>query len=201
MANEIRGLKTKYHITKADGSPAKGRYFVLKIDSKDGAHAKACRAAVLMYAEMIRDHLPELSENLTSAIWSYRRMRGWELWDAYLGRSDHMQDWEPEACTPGCPGVAVFDGNFVPPRGWVHIERCDDCDRFPHDQAAAEWLTDEVGFVCIDCPAADSWYERKVMTEEEANAHEHDHFRVVIPEDSARAAVSHGKLRQWWPDD
>lgn len=29
------GLKRKYRITKADGSPTKGRYFVLKIDSKD----------------------------------------------------------------------------------------------------------------------------------------------------------------------
>ena len=108
-------------------------------------------------------------------------------------------------CDPKCPGVAVFDADFTPPKGWVHIERCDECDRFPHDQAAAEWLTDMVGFVCVDCPEPEGddgrVYDHVVMSEEEANAHKHDRFRVVIPEDSARAAVDCGKLLQWWPDE
>jgi len=82
------GLKHKYNITKADGSPAKGRYFVLKIDSKDSAHRKACQAAALMYAEMIQEHIPMLAKNIRDSISQNRRENSWDLWDAYLGRVD-----------------------------------------------------------------------------------------------------------------
>ena len=39
--------------------------------------------------------------------------------------------WTPEtACSPGCPGWAVFNGN--------EIQRCDACARFKDDDAAIE---------------------------------------------------------------
>ena len=60
------GLKFKYHITKADGSPVdeNGAYFVLKLNSKDEAHARACRAGARAYAQAIQEALPELSLDL-----------------------------------------------------------------------------------------------------------------------------------------
>ena len=197
MAAEIPGLKRKYNITKADGSEVKGRYFVLKLDSKDEAHRKACQAAALMYAEMIQDHIPDLAHDLRTAIQQHQRDRSWILWDIYLERCDF------QPCSPGCPGVAVFDANFEPPEGWVHIERCDDCNRFPHDQAAAESITGCVRFFCVDCDEEedDRGENPNILTDEEARQHEHDRFRVIIPEEFAKAAVSLGLLNQWWPDE
>jgi len=42
-------------------------YFLLRLDEgcKDKTHLEACRKAVLFYAEQIKDHLPELSKDLT----------------------------------------------------------------------------------------------------------------------------------------
>ena len=43
----------------------------------------------------------------------------------------HTPRWTPEtACSPGCPGWAVFNGN--------EIQRCDVCARFKDDDAAIE---------------------------------------------------------------
>lgn len=41
-------------------------YFVLRLDEhqKDKKHRDACISAVLHYAEQIKDHLPELSQDL-----------------------------------------------------------------------------------------------------------------------------------------
>lgn len=41
-------------------------YFILRLDEhgKDQKHINACRKAVLTYAEEIREHLPELSNDL-----------------------------------------------------------------------------------------------------------------------------------------
>lgn len=41
-------------------------YFVMRLDAggKDKTHINACRKAVLHYAELIKDHLPELSKDL-----------------------------------------------------------------------------------------------------------------------------------------
>lgn len=60
------GLKIKYHITKADGTPVdeQGVYFVLKLNSDNNAHASACIAGARAYAEAIKDTLPRLAEDL-----------------------------------------------------------------------------------------------------------------------------------------
>jgi len=44
----------------------KAEYFVMRVDqhAKDQIHAEACRKAVCYYAELIKDHLPELSKDL-----------------------------------------------------------------------------------------------------------------------------------------
>lgn len=63
MKNNI-GLIHKYNIQKADGRACKGDYFILKLDSKDPYHKKACIAAVLKYAEKIKNHLPQLSKDI-----------------------------------------------------------------------------------------------------------------------------------------
>ena len=60
------GLKMKYRLEKADGRPVdpQGVYFVLKLNSDDLAHGRACRLAARCYAHEIHDHLPELSDDL-----------------------------------------------------------------------------------------------------------------------------------------
>lgn len=44
----------------------KAEYFVLRMDKNgsDPVHIEACRKAVLVYAEEIKNHLPQLSEDL-----------------------------------------------------------------------------------------------------------------------------------------
>jgi hypothetical protein len=49
------GLKLKYKVTKPDGTPCTGNYFVLKLDSKDPANAKASQKAVLKYAQKTKN--------------------------------------------------------------------------------------------------------------------------------------------------
>ena len=62
------GLHARYHVEKTDGTPIDPRaeYFLLRVDEfgKDPKHISACRKAVLMYAEEIKEHLPELSKDL-----------------------------------------------------------------------------------------------------------------------------------------
>ena len=107
--------------------------------------------------------------------------------------------WTP--CSPGCPGVAVFDGNFVEPEGFVHIERCDACDRFPDDQTAAESLVAkkmDVLHICVDCPED----EQRPMGITEAKHHfseNHNRQRVIIREELAEHALELGKLNEWRP--
>lgn len=63
------GLKRKYAITHADGSPCDpdATYFVLRLDyhrDGDNTHITACRAAAWRYADVIQTHLPALSSDL-----------------------------------------------------------------------------------------------------------------------------------------
>ncbi|MGX2038772.1 hypothetical protein ACWJKU_01380 [Methylocaldum sp. MU1018] len=66
--NRNRGLYRKYIVQKADGAPVDpaAEYFVLRLDvnGKDPRHIRACRIAVLAYANEIEDHLPQLAEDL-----------------------------------------------------------------------------------------------------------------------------------------
>jgi len=63
-----KGLHYRYHVTKTNGEPVdeNAEYFVLRLDKagRDPIHVKACRNAILTYAEGIRDHIPELSKDL-----------------------------------------------------------------------------------------------------------------------------------------
>ena len=63
-----QGIKKKYVIKKVDGSQVDeyADYFVLRLDEhqKDEQHRKACRIAILVYANKIKEHLPKLAEEL-----------------------------------------------------------------------------------------------------------------------------------------
>lgn len=77
-----KGLHQKYVIRKVTevkrdgffGSPklitrpvdSDAEYFILRLDDrcKDKKHVEACRKAVLHYAELIKEHIPELSKDL-----------------------------------------------------------------------------------------------------------------------------------------
>ena len=66
----MSGLKHKYNLTKADGSPVDpdGIYFVLKLNSKDPAHREASQRAALVYANRIQETIPELAEDLRNLL-------------------------------------------------------------------------------------------------------------------------------------
>ena len=63
-----KGLHLRYLISKVDGTPVdrEAEYFVLRLDEKgnDPLHIAACRKAIMVYAEEIKNHLPELSYDL-----------------------------------------------------------------------------------------------------------------------------------------
>jgi hypothetical protein len=81
------GLKAKYIITKADGTPCEGRYFVLKLDSKDPVHARASQLAARTYAQVVLGypHLEQLGLDLLAAVRSYLSSGGWAVWDELIG--------------------------------------------------------------------------------------------------------------------
>lgn len=62
------GLLPKYFISKVSGEPLDegSKYFVLRYDlnGSDKKHISACRKALAVYAEEIKEHLPLLSEDL-----------------------------------------------------------------------------------------------------------------------------------------
>jgi hypothetical protein len=70
------GLKLKYRISKADGSPVSedGEYFVLKLNSKDINHRLASADATLAYAKSIGKTNSALAIDLEN--WVERCLRG-----------------------------------------------------------------------------------------------------------------------------
>ena len=61
------GLYRKYKIERTDGTliNPENEYFILKVKGVgDQKHIEACRKAVINYAENIREHLPELANDL-----------------------------------------------------------------------------------------------------------------------------------------
>lgn len=67
------GLKAKYQICHADGTSCdhNAEYFVLRLDFHedcDKTHISACRQAIRVYAELIKQHLPFLSADLISIV-------------------------------------------------------------------------------------------------------------------------------------
>lgn len=63
-----KGLYQRYIISKTSGEQVdpEAEYFVLRVDKNgsDPKHIAACRKAILKYAEEIKDHLPQLSEDI-----------------------------------------------------------------------------------------------------------------------------------------
>lgn len=60
-------LYKKYKIERTDGKPIdpENEYFVLKVKgSGDKKHIEACKKAVLVYAEEMREELPDLANDL-----------------------------------------------------------------------------------------------------------------------------------------
>lgn len=70
MTNSLKnkGLYNRYEVKKTSGSPIdpKAKYFVLRYDNNgnDKKHLEASRFALFVYAELVKDHLPNLSEDL-----------------------------------------------------------------------------------------------------------------------------------------
>jgi hypothetical protein len=64
------GLKCKYILKKADGRDVdpEGIYFVLKVNSKDQAHARASRMALKVYADEIEKANPTLHNDIYSLL-------------------------------------------------------------------------------------------------------------------------------------
>ena len=64
-----KGLKCKYLLFKADGSPVDeaGMYFILKLNSKDKHHRRASLGAARQYSRMIRKTNPQLAHDLEMA--------------------------------------------------------------------------------------------------------------------------------------
>lgn len=62
-----KGLYKKYIVTKSNGEENDNEeYFVLRLDNNcsDKIHLEACKKALRTYAEEIKNHIPELSEDL-----------------------------------------------------------------------------------------------------------------------------------------
>lgn len=74
------GLKRKYEIRKADGSPVdpRGVYFVLKLNSSDPVHAKASRMAAWAYANSVENdsRLAPLASDLFMLVGNLRQEAG-----------------------------------------------------------------------------------------------------------------------------
>jgi hypothetical protein len=81
------GLKAKYRITKADGTPCEGRYFVLRLDSKDPVHARASMRALLEYSRNVSgfEHLAQLGEDIWQAVHDHVETDDWAVWDELIG--------------------------------------------------------------------------------------------------------------------
>ena len=62
-----KGLYNRYKVSKINGDvDPNAEYFVLRLDDggSDPKHIEACKKAILVYAEEIKEHLPELSNDL-----------------------------------------------------------------------------------------------------------------------------------------
>lgn len=62
------GFHRRYEVSKTSGEPCDpdAEYMVLRLDwgGDDKKHIWACRIAAVAYAQMIADHLPELSKDI-----------------------------------------------------------------------------------------------------------------------------------------
>lgn len=70
--NKKAGLYNRYKVEKTSGRPIdpKAKYFIMRYDKhgSDPIHIRACQLAVEVYAHVIKDHLPQLSEDLLNEL-------------------------------------------------------------------------------------------------------------------------------------
>lgn len=62
-----KGLRKRYRVEKVDGTTdPNAEYFVLRLDNggSDPKHITACRKALMVYADEIEAHLPDLAQDL-----------------------------------------------------------------------------------------------------------------------------------------
>lgn len=61
-----KGTVLEENVLREEYPDENAEYFVLRLDKNgsDPLHIDACRKAVLVYADAIKDHLPELSSDL-----------------------------------------------------------------------------------------------------------------------------------------
>lgn len=132
--DKAAGIKHKYNITRADGSPVdpQGMYFVLRLDYHEGCdtrHISACRRAAEAYAIHATDNLPKLSEELLSYLKRTAPNAGGKARSGYRTcyavRSTQVQrfeDMSPEGC------LRLFrqeDGDIIV----CAVPDPEDCDR------------------------------------------------------------------------
>jgi hypothetical protein len=94
-----RGLYGRYIVRKADGSPTDPRaeYFVLRLDEhgSDPIHIEACRAAAMVYADLIEPYLPQLAADLRLRYGS--------------GTDIEVLEWHPVEEPPDGPNLILID--------------------------------------------------------------------------------------------
>jgi len=89
-------------------------------------------------------------------------------------------------CSPGCRGVTAFATEV--PAGFVHVKRCDACDKFESNEEAAESITKHVFHYCTDCgrvslsPCSETALGGHIIRQHR------DNVVVVITEAAAREA-------------
>jgi hypothetical protein len=106
-----KGLFGKYIIKKADGSPIdKGaEYFVLRLNGDgDINHIEACKKAVLVYAEQIKDHLPLLSQDLIAKYGKVEETKETESLEKLYTRDDMYEMWQA-----GCSCASSYEHGIV----------------------------------------------------------------------------------------
>jgi len=98
----MSNLYNKYVVTKADGSPVAtdAQYFVLRIDTDPAA-----RAALLVYADQIKDSDPEFAKELQAWVWVYTENASNKV----------LQSDTAYAC-PDCGSESLIDHHWHCPR-------------------------------------------------------------------------------------
>ena len=82
MSEKNEGLKIKYLLAKADGSPVDelGIYFVLKLNSDHEDHRNASLAGARAYADEIRKTIPKLADDLEQQCYDIEAKKALNWW-------------------------------------------------------------------------------------------------------------------------
>jgi hypothetical protein len=100
---------------------------------------------------------------------------------------------EKSPCSVGCRGFDVFKADFEPPKGWVHIERCDTCNTYPDDLAAARAISPSATYFCVECGA----FSEKCCEDRQSPSYKtrgKHRWRAIVPIQDAQHAGLLGKM-------